>query len=81
MSSRKREVNPQATMAIGVCFMGAGVAISLALSTRGVHGAGVGLIGMGVIFLAIGAGARRRAEQGEPQASDDDPGEDLGDKA
>jgi hypothetical protein len=78
MSSKKREVSPQAMMAIGVCFMGVGVAISLALSTRGVHGAGVGMISMGVIFLAIGAGAARKAESKKEQGDDGDRPADGG---
>lgn len=65
MPGKKREVNPSAMIAVGICFMGAGTALTAALRGRGTPGAGVGLISLGVILLAIGAGAKRKAESGE----------------
>jgi hypothetical protein len=56
-----RKPTPTAFIAIGVCFLGAGVALTTALSSRGASGAGIGLIGIGVVFLIVGAVRRRRA--------------------
>ncbi len=74
MPGKKREVNPGAMIALGICFMGAGVAISAALRESGAAGvgSGAGLIGLGVVFLAVGAGAKRKAESGEAGSDEDE---------
>lgn len=68
-------LNPRAMIAIGVCFIGAGVAFSAALHAGGASGAGTVLIGVGVIFMLIGVGHMRRAQSKEQK---DDGGQDGG---
>jgi hypothetical protein len=46
----KKEPNYKAFIPIGITFMGAGVALMAAINP----GVGVGLIGVGVVFLIIG---------------------------
>jgi hypothetical protein len=70
MQNKKKEKNPATFIAIGVCFMGSGVALSLALHARGAAGAGTGLIGMGVIFFLIGMAQKRKMESGESDTED-----------
>ena len=72
MSRKPREADPRAMLAVGVCFMGAGVALSLALRKSGSAPGGIGLIGLGLVFFAIGAGARRKAELGKSRGDEDD---------
>ena len=62
MSERKGPINPTALIGVGVCFMGAGVALSAALHAEGASGVGTGLIGLGVIFLALGVARKRKLE-------------------
>ena len=62
MAERNNEPNPMALIAVGICFIGSGVAISAALHLRGGSGAGIGLIGMGVVFLVIGITRKRKLE-------------------
>ena len=72
MPGRNREVNPTAFIGIGVCFMGAGVALSAALTRNGAGGVGIGLIGVGVVFLIIGLARKREVESGQTPGEDDD---------
>ena len=72
MSADKKRRNPGAFIAIGVCFMGAGVALNAALQEQGAVGAGTGLIGVGVVFLVIGAVQKRRSGLGGTVDEDDD---------
>ena len=72
MSSGKQKMRPTAFIAIGVCFMGAGVAMSTALHSRGASGAGTGLIGIGVMFIIIGAVQRRKIRSGKSGGDEDD---------
>ncbi|MBN1507498.1 MAG: hypothetical protein JW955_11665 [Sedimentisphaerales bacterium] len=65
MPGKNREKNPIAFIAIGVCFMGAGVALSAALHSKGASAVGIGLIGVGVAFLIVGATQKRKLESGE----------------
>jgi hypothetical protein len=62
MSEKKRETNPAAFIAIGVCFLGAGVTLSIALQSRGAAGIGLALIGVGVMFLILGAAKRQKTQ-------------------
>ncbi|MFN2297772.1 MAG: hypothetical protein ACK2UB_02910 [Anaerolineales bacterium] len=55
MDNEKQKPNPIAFIAIGVCFMGAGVALGAALHSSGGSGVGIGLTGIGVVFLIVGA--------------------------
>ena len=71
MPKRERETDPRAMLAVGVCFMGAGVALSLALRKSGSAPVGIGLISLGLIFFAIGAGAKRKAESRESGGDED----------
>ena len=76
MPDKNYKPNPAAFIAIGVCFMGAGVALVAALHSAGASGVGIGLMGMGVVFLLIGVAQKRRMtsgkqngdEQGRPRA-------------
>ena len=61
MPRQGRKVNAAAFIAIGVCFMGAGVAIGAALMRSGGGEAGVALIAVGVLFLLIGVARKRNA--------------------
>ena len=72
MPKKTREADPRAMLAIGICFMGAGTALSLALRESGSAPVGIGLISLGVIFFAIGAGAKRKAELGKSGGEDKD---------
>ena len=47
---KKQEPNYKAFIPIGITFMGAGVALSAAVNP----GIGVGLIGVGIVFIIIG---------------------------
>jgi hypothetical protein len=55
MDNEKHKTNPATFIALGVCFVGAGVALGAALHSRGGSGVGLGLIGVGVVFLIVGA--------------------------
>ena len=77
MKGQSREKKPTAFIAIGVCFMSAGVALSIALHSRGASGAGSGLIGVGVMFLIIGAARKRKLESDE-SAGEEKIGTDIG---
>ncbi len=72
MPRSSRNGDSHAMLAVGICFMGAGVALSLALRESGSAPVGIGLIGLGLVFFAIGAGAKRKADSGESGGSDDD---------
>jgi len=74
MPFEKTKRNPRAFIAIGVCFMGAGVALNIALHAHGAGGAGIGLIGVGVMFLVIGAAQRRKLDSSRTTREDDDRG-------
>jgi len=62
MQDLNSKPNPKALIAAGICFMGSGVALSAALHLRGGSGAGIGLIGIGVVFLVIGITRKRKLE-------------------
>jgi hypothetical protein len=72
MPVKNREKNPIAFIAIGVCFMGAGVALSAALHAKGASAVGIGLIGVGVAFLIIGVTQKRKLESGESAGDEED---------
>jgi hypothetical protein len=72
MPVKNREKNPIAFIAIGVCFIGAGVALSAALHSRGGSVVGIGLIGVGVTFLIIGVTQKRKLESGESAGDEED---------
>ena len=63
MSSKSNNINPTAFIAIGICFMGAGVTLGITLNSAGVSGVGIGLIGVGVMFLLIGVAQKRKIQQ------------------
>ena len=60
MTDRNNAPNPKALIAVGICFMSSGVALSAALHARGGSGAGIGLIGMGIVFHVIGITRKRK---------------------
>jgi hypothetical protein len=72
MPVKNRQKNAIAFIAIGVCFMGAGVALSAALHSRGAPVVGVGLIGVGVAFLIIGVTQKRKLDSGESAGDEED---------
>lgn len=65
MDRQNQKTNPVAFIAIGVCFMGAGVTMGVALQSRNGAGIGLALIGVGVMFLLIGAGQMRKKRSGK----------------
>ncbi|GEM_PF-5110185 len=70
MTGKKRRKNPVAFIAVGVCFMGAGVALSIAQHATDASGVGTGIIGLGVIFFIVGIARKRKVESGEPGVDD-----------
>jgi hypothetical protein len=62
MSDENRKVNPNAFIAIGVCFMGAGVTLGIALGSTGASKVGIPIVAIGVIFLVIGATRRGKMQ-------------------
>lgn len=67
-----QKLNPEAFIGIGVCFMGAGIAITAALRDS-VVGAGMGLFGLGVVFLILGITKRKQAKARESGGDDGRP--------
>ena len=65
MSDKKQTVNPTAFIAIGICYVGAGVALAAALPSRGGPAIGIALIGVGITFLVIGVVNRKNPQSGE----------------
>jgi hypothetical protein len=64
MPGKKNKINPVAFIAIGACYMGAGVTLTLALNSKGASAIGIALIGVGVMFIIIGV-AQKRNNQSE----------------
>lgn len=62
MSGKNNNINPIAFIAIGICFMGAGVTLGIALNSRGAFGIGIGLIGVGLMFLLIGVAQKQKMQ-------------------
>lgn len=60
MSGKKKKVNPTAFIAIGICYIGAGVALSAALETDSGPVIGIAITGIGIIFLVIGIVNRKK---------------------
>lgn len=58
--SGKKEINPTAFIAVGVCFIGAGLTLSIALESEGASVIGLALIGLGVVYVLLGASRRRK---------------------
>ena len=71
MPVTKRPKNPVAFIAVGVCFMGAGVALSAALESGG-SVVGIGVIGVGVAFLIVGAAQKRKLQSSESAGDEQD---------
>ncbi|MBD3336830.1 MAG: hypothetical protein GF355_15060 [Candidatus Eisenbacteria bacterium] len=61
MSDQEKKKNPQALIGTGFCFITAGLAITFALRDS-ILGAGMGLFGLGVVFLIAGIGLKRKKE-------------------
>ena len=72
MPREDRKGNPSAMIGVGICFMAAGVALSFALRESGSAPVGIGLISLGLIFFAVGAGAKRKAKPGESGGAEDE---------
>jgi hypothetical protein len=60
MSGEKKKVNPTAFIAIGICYIGAGVALGAALETDSGPVIGIAITGIGIIFLVIGIVNRKK---------------------
>lgn len=52
----KKARNPKTMIAVGVCFIGAGVAISSSSNSSG----GYGLVSLGFIFIIIGLSNKKK---------------------
>lgn len=65
MSVKKQKVNPTAFIAIGICYMGAGVALGAALQSNSGPVIGISLVGIGIMFLVIGIVNRKNPQSGE----------------
>ncbi|MFC2095566.1 hypothetical protein ACFLSW_03920 [Candidatus Bipolaricaulota bacterium] len=72
MPSESREANPMAFLTVGLCLVGAGVAMGVALMSRGAGSLGLVLIACGVCFVAIGFGKKRAAESSEAGGEESD---------
>ncbi len=58
---------------LGFMFIGAGVVTTITMAKRGVPGAGIGMIGIGITYLIIGYTALR--DQSSDDADDQGTGE------
>jgi hypothetical protein len=65
MENEGRKRKPGALIAMGICFIGAGGALVTALSHQGAHSTGIGLVGVGVVLLALGL--RMKREEGKAE--------------
>ncbi|MBE0685977.1 MAG: hypothetical protein IH585_08250 [Anaerolineaceae bacterium] len=72
MSGKNRKANPNAFIAIGVCYMGAGVALSAALQSKGASAIGIALVGVGIAFIVIGIVNRQKGQSGQQKGEDRD---------
>ena len=52
----KKVKNPKGMIAVGICFMGAGVAISSSAN----NSAGYGLVALGFIFMIVGFSNKKK---------------------
>ncbi len=60
MSGKKQKVNPTAFIAIGICYIGAGVALGAALESNSGPVIGIAITGIGIIFLVLGIVNRKK---------------------
>jgi hypothetical protein len=72
MSGKKRDFNPTAFIGVGVCFMGSGVALSLALLQQGSGVVGISLIGLGAVFMILGVSKKRELESRDAGGKNDE---------
>jgi hypothetical protein len=63
----RKKTNPTTFIAIGICYMGAGVALAAALRENGASAVGIALIGVGVVFLVMGATQIRKGRSGKKE--------------
>lgn len=71
MSEDKEKLNPGAFIGSGVAFIGAGIALSVALMERTGPAVGIALIGLGVTFLILGLSQKKKLEAGESGEDDE----------
>jgi predicted phage tail protein len=71
MPGKNRELNPSAFIAVGVCFMGSGAALSAALRQSGAGAVGISLIALGIVFMILGFNKKRELESREAGGEDD----------
>ncbi|MBD3367164.1 MAG: hypothetical protein GF405_03175 [Candidatus Eisenbacteria bacterium] len=62
MSDDKRAL-PVVFIALGISFLGVGVAMSAALAQSGLPMAGMGMFGLGIVFIVLGVAKRREARR------------------
>jgi hypothetical protein len=72
MAGSNRDLNPNAFMGAGVCLMGSGVALTVALRQGGAAAVGISLISLGVIFAILGYTKKREFESRDSAGEDDD---------
>ncbi len=70
MSSKKLKVNPTAFIAIGICYLGAGVALGAALKSEDASVIGIALVGVGIAFMVIGIVNRQKGQSGQQKGDD-----------
>ncbi len=60
MFGKKRRSNPTAFIAIGICYIGAGIALGVALENDGSTAIGISITAIGIIFVILGVVNRQK---------------------
>jgi hypothetical protein len=61
MAENNNQPNSTSFIVIGLCFTCAGVALGIGLFSRGAYGIGLAIVGLGLMFVAIGLARRRQS--------------------
>ena len=60
MPGEKKKTNPNAFIAIGVCYIGAGIALGTALEAGSGSVIGISITTIGIVFLVLGIVNKRK---------------------